>query len=52
MVGKFASSKVAAACIYNTRKCCRFEQVWPSAMEDLTGYTRSNMKDILKIFDK
>ena len=45
---KYPPSKVGNACFYLARKCCNLRAVWSFDLEEYTGYTEADMRDIVK----
>lgn len=48
IICKYPPTKVANSCFYLARKCCHLRNVWTHDLEEYTGYSEGNLKDILQ----
>ncbi len=52
IICKYPPSKVANACFYIARQCCNLRNVWSYDLEEYTGYSEANLKDIIQDITK
>ena len=48
IICKYPPSKVANACFYLARKSCNLRNVWTFDLEEYTGFSENNLKDIMQ----
>jgi hypothetical protein len=47
ITARYSPSKVAVACFYLSRACCKLKRTWTVDLEDYTGYKEAELGDIL-----
>ncbi len=50
IIHKYQPSKVAVACVYLARQCCKLSSAWDVNLEEFSTYKESSLKDILASF--